>query len=67
MHFLSFLWHVAWYCRIGLQAILLVILVRRDFYWQFPCFFWYTAWGAAHSMALVAMNFSGASSAIIQR
>jgi hypothetical protein len=56
MHFLSFLWHVAWYCRIGLQAILLVILVRRDFYWQFPCFFWYTAWGAAHSMALVAMT-----------
>lgn len=56
MHFLSLLWHDMWIARIGLQAILLAILVRRNFYRQFPVFVLLTAWEVMRSITLLVLS-----------
>jgi len=56
MPFLSRLWHVIWILRVGLEAILLMILVRRRFYEQFPVFSLFTAWAVIQGATLLAMD-----------
>jgi hypothetical protein len=52
-------WHALWVARVVLQAILLVILVRRKINRQFPIFFIYTIWHVAASSLLVLIDYSG--------
>jgi hypothetical protein len=59
MHFLYILWQVLWIVRVVLQAILLVILVRREIHRQFPIFLLYTIWQVAISSLLVSIRYSG--------
>lgn len=59
MHFLSLLWHGVWIARIGLQAILLAIMVRRKIYRKFPAFLLYIAWAVVSGSTLVIMLYGG--------
>ena len=59
MHFLYILWHTLWIVRVGLQAILLVILVRRQVHRQYPLFSLYTVWVVAMGSVLVLIRYSG--------
>jgi hypothetical protein len=58
MHFLSTLWHGLWIARVGLEAVLLMLLVRRRFYLQFPMFSLFIAWAVLQGTTLVTMDFT---------
>lgn len=59
MHFLYILWHALWVGGVVLQAILLVILVRREITRQFPIFSLYIVWQVALLALLVLIDYSG--------
>jgi hypothetical protein len=63
MHSLYILWHAVWIVRVTLQAILLVILVRREIHRQFPVFLLYTIWEVAAGSVLVFLDYSSFSAA----
>ncbi len=57
MYFLYKFWHALWTVRVALQAILLVVLVRRRVYRQFPIFLAYTAWQVVIGSLLVLLDY----------
>jgi hypothetical protein len=63
MYFLYNFWHALWIARVVLQAILLVVLIRREIYRQFPIFLVYTAWQVVISSLLVLLDYVNFSSA----
>ena len=59
MRSLYILWHALWVARVALQAILLLILVRREISRQFPIFFVYTIWHVLTGSVNVFIVYSG--------
>jgi len=59
MHSLYILWHALWIVGVVLQAILAVILVRRETNRQFPIFLVYTMWQVALGFVLILLDYSG--------
>jgi hypothetical protein len=54
---LSLAWHIVWFARVTLSVALVVILVRRHIYKEFPLFAVHSVWIAFAGTALVAMNY----------
>jgi hypothetical protein len=52
------LWHWLWFAQTGLNVILLVVLVVRRSYRNFPIFVSYVSWRALESGMLLWMNYS---------
>jgi hypothetical protein len=52
------LWHCFWFARIALHTGLLVVIIRRRFYQQFPIFSLYTGWAVLKSTTLLTMNYA---------
>lgn len=55
---LSLLWHCFWFARIALHIGLLVVIIQRRFYRQFPIFSLYTGWTVLKSITLLVMNYA---------
>jgi hypothetical protein len=58
MTLLSQLWHGVWFAQTGLRALLLVLVLRRKFYKQYPVFAAYVGWALLKSSVLLFMNYA---------
>jgi hypothetical protein len=63
MTLLGMVWYYLWIAPYVLQGVLLLVMVRRRFYRQFPVFFAYTAFEVCQFVVLFAMDHSAAVSA----
>jgi hypothetical protein len=63
MTLLGMIWYYLWIAPYALQGVLLVVMVRRRIYRQFPVFFAYTAFEVCQFVVLFAMDRSAAVSA----
>jgi len=58
MTLLSQIWHAFWFAQTGFRALLLVLVLRRRFYKEYPVFAAYVGWALLKSCVLLGMNYA---------
>jgi len=51
-------WHIVWFLRVALSVVLVLVIITRGLYKQFPLFAIHSGWIALAGMAIVAMDYA---------